>query len=622
MATPYPSYLDFEVEIGPGAGREYPVAVIRSPAGEAHETMRFPYDELALENRLLRSGGKRRQVLSPDEQAVQDFGRDLFNALFTGEVRNRYDVSLERAWHAGQGLRVKLRIQPPELAALPWEFLYDPRQAEYVCLSRDTPLVRYLELPRPIPALGVTPPLRILGMIASPRDLPQLDEARERERVERALQGLGARGLAELTWLEGQTWRHLQAAMRGGPWHIFHFIGHGGFDLVADQGYLALADDEGNSHFLQATQLAMLLADHRPLRLALLNACEGARGGQRDVFSSSAAILVRRGIPAVLAMQYEITDAAAIELARAFYEALAEGMPVDAAVAEARKAVSPAVANTFEWGTPALTMRAPDGVLFQVEAAEARPAPPQPAERPARREAAPPAVEPAEERVEPKKLAQAPARDQAPVGAAAAAPRRPPAAEPTKQARPRLPFEPDYVKGMQFDQGYISPYFITDPETMEAVLEEPYVLIHEKKISAAAEIVPILEKLIQSGQRNLLMLAEDVDGEALATLVLNKLRGTFNVLAVKAPGFGDWRKAMLQDIAILTGGTVISEETGHKLETVTMADLGQCDKVVATKHDTTIVGGAGSEEVIKGRIDWIEAEIDISTSDHDKEMLQ
>jgi len=185
-----------------------------------------------------------------------------------------------------------------------------------------------------------------------------------------------------------------------------------------------------------------------------------------------------------------------------------------------------------------------------------------------------------------------------------------------------LAFETEYVEGMQFDRGYISPYFITNPEAMEAVLEEPFVLIHEKKISAAADIVPILEKLIQSGRRNLLVLAEDVDGEALATLVLNKLRGTFNVLAVKAPGFGDRRKAMLQDIAILTGGTVISEETGRKLETVTVADLGRCDKVVATKEDTTVIGGAGSEEAIKGRINQIKAEIDISTSDYDKEKLQ
>jgi chaperonin GroEL len=185
-----------------------------------------------------------------------------------------------------------------------------------------------------------------------------------------------------------------------------------------------------------------------------------------------------------------------------------------------------------------------------------------------------------------------------------------------------LAFETEYVEGMQFDRGYISPYFITSPESMEATLEEPHVLINEKKISAATDIVPVLEKLVQIGKRDLLIIAEDVDGEALATLVLNKLRGTFNVLAVKAPGFGDRRKAMLQDIAILTKATVISEETGRKLETATVADLGQCDKVVANKDETTIVGGAGSEEAIKGRINQIKAEIDNTTSDYDKEKLQ
>jgi len=185
-----------------------------------------------------------------------------------------------------------------------------------------------------------------------------------------------------------------------------------------------------------------------------------------------------------------------------------------------------------------------------------------------------------------------------------------------------LAFETEYVEGMQFDRGYISPYFVTNPESMESVLDEPYVLINEKKISTATDIVPLLEKLVQTGKRDIVIIAEDVDGEALATLVLNKLRGTFNVLAVKAPGFGDRRKAMLQDIAILTGGTVISEDTGRKLESVTLDDLGRCDKVASTKDDTTIVGGAGTEADITGRINQIKAEIDASTSDYDSEKLQ
>jgi len=184
-----------------------------------------------------------------------------------------------------------------------------------------------------------------------------------------------------------------------------------------------------------------------------------------------------------------------------------------------------------------------------------------------------------------------------------------------------LSFETEYVEGMQFDRGYISPYFITNPERMEAEINEPYILIHDKKISAAADLIPLLEKLVQRGKRDLVIIAEDVDGEALATLVLNKLRGMLNVLAVKAPGFGDRRKAMLQDIAILTGGQVITEEMGRKLEGVTIEDLGRADRVVSTKDDTTIIGGRGDEKRIKARIEEIRVEIEKSTSDYDKEKL-
>src|SRR5512147_587243 len=183
-------------------------------------------------------------------------------------------------------------------------------------------------------------------------------------------------------------------------------------------------------------------------------------------------------------------------------------------------------------------------------------------------------------------------------------------------------FETEYVEGMQFDRGYISPYFVTNPEAMESVIENPYVLIHDKKISAASDIVPLMEKLLQKGRRDIVVIAEDVDGEALATLVLNKLRGMFNILAVKAPGFGDRRKAMLQDIAILTGGTVITEELGRKLESVTLDDLGTAAKVVSDKDNTTIVEGKGELKEIKGRIEQIKAEIENTTSDYDKEKLQ
>jgi len=185
-----------------------------------------------------------------------------------------------------------------------------------------------------------------------------------------------------------------------------------------------------------------------------------------------------------------------------------------------------------------------------------------------------------------------------------------------------LAFETEYVEGMQFDRGYISPYFITNPETMESALENPFILIYDKKISSATDIVPVLEKLVQIGKRDLVVIAEDIDGEALATLVLNKLRGMLNCVAMKAPGFGDRRKSMLQDMAILTGGTVITEELGRKLETAQISDLGRADKVIVTKDDTTVVGGQGDAKQIKGRIEQIRVEIENSTSDYDREKLQ
>jgi len=182
--------------------------------------------------------------------------------------------------------------------------------------------------------------------------------------------------------------------------------------------------------------------------------------------------------------------------------------------------------------------------------------------------------------------------------------------------------EIEYVEGMQIDRGYISPYFITNPDRMESVMEDPTVIITDKKISAVADMLPALEKLLQVGKKNVVIIAEDVDGEALATLVVNKLRGTLSVLAIKAPGFGDRRKAMLEDIAILTGGTVISEETGQKLDTATIEDFGSARSITATKDEATIVEGKGAEDAIQGRINQIKAQIEDTTSEFDREKLQ
>ena len=184
-----------------------------------------------------------------------------------------------------------------------------------------------------------------------------------------------------------------------------------------------------------------------------------------------------------------------------------------------------------------------------------------------------------------------------------------------------LNYEQEFVEGMQIDRGYISPYFITDQDRMEAVIEDPYILITDKKVSAVADLLPALEKILQVG-KNVILVGEDIEGEALATLVVNKLRGTLSCLAVKAPGFGDRRKAMLEDLAILTGGQVISEEVGRKLDSVTVEDLGRARRVVATKEDTTFVDGAGSEDAIQGRINQIKAQVEETTSDFDREKLQ
>jgi hypothetical protein len=328
--------------------------------------MRLPFDRTAPDQH---TGTLEKALLGEiDEptQAVQHFGAQLFEALMHDDVRSVYDMSRQATSANGQGLRIKLRINAPELATIPWEYLYDVRQGEFVALSRYSPIVRFLELPLPEPELALAAPLRILGVVASPADAAALDVEREKARLEEAVRELQGSGLVDLVWLEGQTWRDLQAAMQGGPWHIFHFVGHATTDDEVGEGFLLLADDYGDSAPLSATQLGRLLADQRTLRLAMLNACQGARGNESGSFSSLASVLVRRGLPAVLAMQYEISDEAAIEFTTSFYQALVANLPIDAAVSEARKAISLATAGSLEWGTPALFMRAPDGMIWKL----------------------------------------------------------------------------------------------------------------------------------------------------------------------------------------------------------------------------------------------------------------
>jgi CHAT domain-containing protein len=309
-------YLNFDLEIAPQHGGFYPVSA-RSEQAETRHMMRLPLQDQALEfvllrlqNVLLRSVSLHRAIPSPEEQLVQDFGRTLFESLLAENARRLYDASLAQASQQGKGLRLRLRILAPELATLPWEFLYDPLQQEFVCLLPDTVIVRYLESALPPPPLTVSLPLNVLAMIASPSDQARLDIAREKARLVNALGPLEQKGQVRISWVEGQTVQALHQALMQREWHIFHFIGHGGIDPQNEEGVLALVNAQGRTHLLNATDLGRLLALRPSLRLVVLNACLGAMGNKRDLFSSTAAALASKRIPAVLAMQYDISDQA------------------------------------------------------------------------------------------------------------------------------------------------------------------------------------------------------------------------------------------------------------------------------------------------------------------------
>jgi formylglycine-generating enzyme required for sulfatase activity len=367
------TYVNFDIEVEHLADLTYALR-IQSQAGELRLRITFPYNEeqlerqlLLIENALLSTQSLRRRAASPHEATVQELGRTLFNALFPGEARGLYYECRRTAAQNGAGVRVRLRLLSPELTTVPWEFLYDDTYGEYLCLSRDTPFVRMLSVPKPLTPLRIAPPLRILGFACSPAGLPPLDVNLERSRLEQALSRLQARGLVHLEWLENPTWRDLQRTMRAGPWHVFHFVGHGAFDSDREEGTILLLDDNGAPRPLTASQLALLLANHGFLRLAVINACESAQSSRRDMFASIAASLLRSGLPAVIAMQQEITDRASIEFTTTFYEAIADGMPLDTAMSEARVSVCVAYNDCVEWGTPVLYLHAPDGVIFDLQ---------------------------------------------------------------------------------------------------------------------------------------------------------------------------------------------------------------------------------------------------------------
>lgn len=374
-------YLDFDLRIE-RAGAGHRARVLNSPAGQAASDFTLPFSDLELENfilRMSRPGRKTRRLGTPEFEAARAFGGRLFEALFTGEVRGCLRSSLDAAEREGRGLRLRLHLtDAPELADVPWEYLYSPALNRFFALSNATPLVRYLDLPGRIAPLAVQPPLRLLAVIASPRDYPSLDANGEWERLRSALKELEDAGLLALERLEPPTLSALQRRLRDHAYHILHFIGHGAFDEAAQDGLLVLEDQNGGGRVISGQDLGVLLHDHHPMRLVVLNSCEGARTSLTEPFAGTAQSLIQQGMPAVLAMQFEISDQAAVVLSHEFYAALAAGYPVDGALGEARKAVF-TDGSGAEWGTPVLYLRSMDGRIFGVAPPPSSAQPPLPA---------------------------------------------------------------------------------------------------------------------------------------------------------------------------------------------------------------------------------------------------
>src|SRR6266478_4870218 len=371
------TYDDFALQIEP-AGEKFRVRLLNAPTGQATTEFVLPFTEIEVANFLSRIGQVRRamrRVDAPELQAAKEFGGKLFGAIFSGEMIAQLRGSMEQASDKDHGLRIRLRLTDvPALADLPWEFLYDANQNHFLTTSSETPVVRFLDLPQRIAPLRVALPLRVLVTIASPRNLKRLDTDGEWERLQESLGDLLKGGQIVLERLPSATLDALRLRARGAPFHVFHFIGHGGFDEAAQDGVLQFEDESGMSYPVRGEMLGMQLHDHRSLRLAVLNACEGARSSRQDPFSGVAQSLLQQRVPAVIAMQFEISDAAAKVFALEFYRAVAEGNPVDAAVCESRKALFKEEFGQ-EWATPVLYMRSQEGQLFELQAVAAPPFP-------------------------------------------------------------------------------------------------------------------------------------------------------------------------------------------------------------------------------------------------------
>ena len=367
-------YRDFDLLVEP-ARQGFLARVLSSPAGQAAAEFVLPFSDLELENTLLKLGGRRTRVVrrleSTEMTTAKWFGAALFDAVFSGDVRACFRSSVDEAKRENTGIRVRLRLADPALADLPWEFLYNTSVNRFLALSVQTPLVRFMDLPEVLQPIAIAPPIRVLVMISSPTDYPALDVEGEWQRLNDSLADLIATGTLSLERMDQATLAALQRRLRRARYHIFHFIGHGEFDQTLQEGVLLLEREKQRGHRVGSQYLGMLLHDHESLRVAVLNACEGARTSRQDPFAGTAQTLVQQGIPAVIAMQFEIADDVAATFAHEFYGALADSYPIDAAVTEARKAIF-AAGREVEWATPVLYLRAPDGRIFDVDAADRR----------------------------------------------------------------------------------------------------------------------------------------------------------------------------------------------------------------------------------------------------------
>ena len=360
--------LDFDVAIEP-LGDGYRTRVVTSPAGEAHADFVLPFSDEGLEILVLKVVGsigrarrKVRRIQSEERRLLEDFGDQLFQAVFSGPVQECLGRSRLLAENRDAGLRIRLRL-PGALANVPWEYLYDRQYGGFIGLSPEAALVRYVEMPVPVRPFPISPPLRILAMISAPDDMPGLEGEEEWEKLNSALADLVRSGLVLVDRLAAGTLAALQRPLRLSEYHVLHFIGHGGYDEDAQDGALALEGPERRSRLVTGRDLGLMIRGHRSLRLVVLNACEGARSARDDPFGGVAQALVRQGIPAVIAMQFEISDPAALVFSQSFYQAIADGLPVDVAMVEARRAMF-AEGSEVEWATPVLYLRSPDGKVF------------------------------------------------------------------------------------------------------------------------------------------------------------------------------------------------------------------------------------------------------------------